>query len=200
MNVVDLSLELEITSSAQAHFLQLIEKENVADMALRIFVDRPGLPQSEVGISFCPPGEEHETDLSLSFPGFTLFVDRPSLDFLQNAKINYKEDDFGGQLAITAPNLKGKPPSEDASLVERITYILNTEINPNLAQHGGMVSLVEVTDKQEVILRFGGGCQGCGMVDVTLKEGIERTLKERLPMITAVKDVTDHSQGDNPYY
>ena len=107
---------------------------------------------------------------------------------------------MGGQLIITAPNLRGHKPGDGSNLAEKVTYLLNAEINPNLAGHGGMVSLVEVTDQNEVVLRFGGGCHGCGMVDVTLKHGIEKTLKDHLPEITGVIDVTDHSQGENPYY
>ena len=68
------------------------------------------------------------------------------------------------------------------------------------ASHGGEVSLIEFNDKSEVILQFGGGCQGCGMIDVTLKDGIEKTLVDQLPEITAVKDITDHSQNENAYY
>ena len=69
-----------------------------------------------------------------------------------------------------------------------------------LASHGGDVSLVEFNDKGEVILQFGGGCQGCGMVDVTLKDGIEKTLLEQLPEVKAVKDITDHTYDDNAYF
>ena len=69
-----------------------------------------------------------------------------------------------------------------------------------LASHGGEVSLIEFNDKSEVILQFGGGCQGCGMIDVTLKDGIEKTLVDQLPEITAVKDITYHSQNENAYY
>jgi Fe/S biogenesis protein NfuA len=78
--------------------------------------------------------------------------------------------------------------------------LLETEINPSLASHGGRVTLVEVTEKMEVVLQFGGGCQGCGMADVTLKQGIEQTLTRNIPEITAVLDSTDHQSGQNPYY
>ncbi|MEC7611520.1 MAG: NifU family protein, partial [Pseudomonadota bacterium] len=83
---------------------------------------------------------------------------------------------------------------------ERINYVLHTEVNPSLASHGGMVSLVEVVDESVAVLQFGGGCQGCGMVDLTLKEGVEKTLLDQLPQLTAVKDVTDHSVKENAYY
>ena len=87
-----------------------------------------------------------------------------------------------------------------SSMEDRINYVLYNEINPALAAHGGEVSLVEVTDDQYAILQFGGGCQGCGMVDATLKGGVEKTLLEQLPQLAGVKDITDHSDRSNAYY
>ncbi|MDO2266543.1 NifU family protein, partial [Escherichia coli] len=78
-----------------------------------------------------------------------------------------------------------------------INYYLQTEINPGLASHGGQVSLVDVVEDNIAVLRFGGGCQGCGMVDMTLKDGVEKTLIERIPELKGVRDVTDHSNKEN---
>ncbi len=178
----------------------MIQKEEQEGLALRIFLDRPGFPSAEVGITFCPPGDQKATDLLIDYDEFNLYVDQPSSEYLKEANIDYQTDQMGGQLAITAPNLRGVKPDDSAPLTERVTYYLNNEINPNLASHGGMVSLVEITQEKEVVLQFGGGCHGCGMVDVTLKQGIEKTLMEHCPEIKAVIDVTDHSKGENPYY
>ena len=86
------------------------------------------------------------------------------------------------------------------TLEDKINYILYSEINPGLASHGGEVSLIEVLDDEIAILQFGGGCQGCGMVDLTLKEGVEKTLLEQIEGLKSVKDVTDHSYRENAYY
>jgi len=107
---------------------------------------------------------------------------------------------MGGQLTIKAPNAKVPMVNEDSPLNERVDYYLQTEINPGLASHGGMVSLVDIVDDNVAVLRFGGGCQGCGQVDLTLKDGVERTLLERIPELTAVRDVTDHTNRENAYY
>ena len=80
------------------------------------------------------------------------------------------------------------------------SIVIYNEINPMLESHGGEVSLIEFNDHGEAVLQFGGGCQGCGMVDVTLKDGIEKTLVEQIPEVTGVKDTTDHSIDDNAYY
>jgi Fe/S biogenesis protein NfuA len=90
--------------------------------------------------------------------------------------------------------------SADATLEERINYVLYSEINPNLAAHGGNVQLLELTEDNVAVLEFGGGCQGCSVVDVTLKDGVERTLMEQLPELTGIRDKTDHSVTENAYY
>ena len=107
---------------------------------------------------------------------------------------------MGGQLTIKAPNAKVPNVSEDSPLEDRINYLLHSQVNPSLASHGGMVSLVEVVEESIAVLQFGGGCQGCGMVDMTLKDGVEKTLLEQLPELTAVRDVTDHSITENAYF
>ena len=90
--------------------------------------------------------------------------------------------------------------SDDSPLEDQINYVLHCQINPSLASHGGMVSLIEIVEDNVAVLQFGGGCQGCGMVDVTLKDGVEKTLLETLPQLTAVRDVTDHSVTENAYF
>ena len=114
--------------------------------------------------------------------------------------VDYATDRMGGQLTIKAPNAKVPMVDENSPITERINYYLQTEINPGLASHGGQVSLVDVVEEGIAVLRFGGGCQGCGQVDFTLKEGIEKTLCERIPELKGVRDVTDHSNRENAYY
>jgi len=88
---------------------------------------------------------------------------------------------------------------EDLDLKERVQHLLDTSINPGVAGHGGFVRLMDVQDNV-VYLQMGGGCQGCGMADVTLKAGIESLIKEEIPEVTEVLDTTDHAAGRNPYY
>ena len=107
---------------------------------------------------------------------------------------------MGGQLTIKAPNSRMPKITEDSSIEDRVNYVLYNEINPGLAAHGGNVSLEEIFEESVAVLRFGGGCQGCGMVDVTLKDGVEKTLLEQIPQLTEVRDVTDHSVRENAYY
>ena len=89
------------------------------------------------------------------------------------------------------------PPSDE--IKTRIQALLDDEINPPVAAHGGWVELIDVKNN-EVYLRLGGGCQGCGAADVTLKQGIEKSIRQRVPDIGAIMDTTDHAAGRNPYY
>ena len=129
-----------------------------------------------------------------------MYVDGAAAPWLEGANIDYEPQATGGVLNIRAPRIKGEVPGEDAGMIARVQYVLDAEVNPQIAAHGGRVSLVEVTADGVVWLRFGGGCHGCGMADVTLKQGIETTLMARVPQITAVRDATDHSTGSQPYY
>jgi len=89
--------------------------------------------------------------------------------------------------------------AEDAHLRTKIQYLLDTAINPAVAGHGGVVSLIDVKDRM-VYLQMGGGCQGCGMADVTLKQGIEMMIRDEVPEVVEIIDVTDHAAGQNPYF
>jgi len=194
-------MQITVTDAAQKHFQQLIRNEETPNMNLRIYVENPQTAIAKIGLTFCPEGGEEPQDMTLKLSGFDLYVDPDSTEALVDAKIDYEETEEGGQLNIKAPHLKGTPPGEACTLQEQIEYLLRSDINPSLAGHGGRVRLVELVENDTVvILEFGGGCQGCGMANVTLKRGIERTLKEKFPNIHEVRDVTDHAAGANPYY
>ena len=191
---------INITKSAEEYLLQLINNKNDPDISIRIFVNDPGTPKAETCLAYCNKNEVEPDDLIVHLDSFDVYLEQRSLSFLQDAEVNYDTDNFGGQLTIKAPNARLPNISSDSPIEDRINYIIYNEINPMLASHGGDVSLVEFNDKGEVILQFGGGCQGCGMVDVTLKDGIEKTLLEQLPEVKAVKDITDHTYDDNAYF
>lgn len=191
---------ITITEAAQQYLAELLSKQNTQGIGIRIFITQPGTQYAETCIAYCKPGEEKPEDQALALKDFTAWIDNISEPFLEDAVVDYATDRMGGQLTIKAPNAKVPMVNEDSPLSERIDYYLQTEINPGLAGHGGMVSLVDVVDEGYAILRFGGGCQGCGQADMTLKEGIERTLLERIPELKGVRDVTDHSNRENAYY
>ena len=191
--------QIEITPSAQHYLAGLLSKQECEGIGIRLFVADPGTPKAETCIAYCRPGEEQSDDLVLELDGFRAHVERRSLPFLEDARVDYSEDRMGGQLTIRAPNSRMPQVRDDSPVEDKINYVLYNEVNPGLAAHGGMVTLVEVVDGFAV-LQFGGGCQGCGMVDVTLKEGVERTLVERVPELAGVRDTTDHTDRSHAYY
>lgn len=191
---------ITITESAQGYLAELLKKQDTEGVSIRVFVLDGGTPQAETCLAFCQPGEENEEDSIQQCEGFKAYIDEPSIPFLEEAVVDYSKDDLGGQLTIKAPNSRAPKLSDDSPLEDRVNYILYTEVNPALASHGGNVVLEELFEDTIAILRFGGGCQGCGAVEVTLKQGVEKTLLEQLPQLTEVRDITDHSQRENAYY
>mgnify|MGYP001277642791 FL=1 len=191
---------IKITKSAEKYLSQLILDKNETDLSIRIFIADPGTPKAETCLAYCKPDEAMPDDMILNLDLITVNLEKRSIPFLKDAEVNFDNDTFGGQLTIKAPNARLPNISPDSPIEDRINYVIYNEINPMLDSHGGEVSLVEFNDKSEAVLQFGGGCQGCGMVDVTLKDGIEKTLIEQIPEVKAVKDLTDHSIDDNAYY
>ncbi|MFG3695485.1 Fe-S biogenesis protein NfuA [Stutzerimonas stutzeri] len=191
---------ITITEAAHDYLADLLEKQNTTGIGIRVFITQPGTPYAETCIAYCKPGEEKPDDVPVALKRFTAWIDGVSEPFLEDALVDYATDRMGGQLTIKAPNAKVPMVNEDSPLNERINYYLQTEINPGLASHGGQVTLIDVVDEGFAVLQFGGGCQGCGQADVTLKEGIEKTLLERIPELKGVRDVTDHTNRDNAYY
>lgn len=191
---------ITITENAQAHFAKLLEQQP-ENTNIRVFVVNPGTPNAECGVSYCPPEAIEASDTEMPFKGFSAFVDELSMPFLEDAEIDFVTDKMGSQLTLKAPNAKMRKVSDDASLMERLEYAIQTQVNPQLAGHGGHVSLIDITEDGVALVQFGGGCNGCSMVDVTLKEGIEKELiKQFEGEITAVRDATEHARGEHSYY
>ena len=190
---------INISESAQTHFRKLIEREALPGLGVRLSAVNAGTARADVRLEFAEPGDLHGDEWAIDCEGFTLWLDAGSVSYLDGADIDYETRDTGGQLQIRAPKIKGEVPGESASLVERVRWTVENEINPQLAEHRGHVAVEQVTADGVVLLRFGGGCHGCGMADVTLKQGIEKTLLEKVPGVTAVRDATDHDTGTAPY-
>ena len=110
---------------------------------------------------------------------------------------------LAGDVPAVAPASQPAPGDgsavDDDALYERVTKVFDEQVNPMVARHGGRVELIDVQDAV-VMLRMGGGCQGCGMADVTLRQGIEGMLAQLVPEVRGIVDITDHTSGANPYF
>lgn len=160
---------------------------------LRIYIQGGARASWEYGFTFDSP---HEGDEILPQGEIDLLVDRYSLMYLEGSEVGFAEDVRGSGFVVDNPNL---PPLLRDPVAARIQQVLEERVNPGVASHGGVVSLIDY-DNGRVYLQLGGGCQGCGMVDVTLRQGIEVILKQEIPEVVEVLDTTDHASGTNPYY
>ena len=195
---------LTVTETAQKKVLEILESEGRTGQGLRVTAQGGGCSGIQYSLNFVEDGGSPD-DVIVDVEGFKIHIDPQSARFLEGGSLDYLETLSGAGFKIdtpyTAPAVGGAtPPARlEGPQAEAVQKLLDEVINPGVAAHGGYVNLVDVKDNI-VFLRLGGGCQGCGMVDVTLKQGIEVMIKERLPEIASVYDVTDHAGGKNPYY
>lgn len=196
-------MNITITDSADSYLGELLEKQDVEGIAVRMFVTQPGTAYAETCLAYCRPDEVVEDDVVMQKEKVKFYFEKNSLPYLEEATVDFATDRMGGQLTIKAPNAKVPKVSDDSPMDEQINYILYSDINPGLSSHGGEVKLMELVEEEAghiAILQFGGGCQGCSAVDMTLKDGVEKTLVERIQGLVGVRDVTDHSVRENAYY
>lgn len=192
-------MQVTITENAQKKFASVLQDESRQGHGIRITARRGMSPFSvEYGLSFVEAGQEHPADEVLEFDGFKIYVDPQSKPLVEGATVDYVHGLNESGFKITNPRTSA-PPTPEGPMAEKVQKILEERVNPAVAMHGGHVALVDVKD-DVAYLRFGGGCQGCGMVDVTLKQGVEVMIKEAIPEIKQVMDITDHASGKNPYY
>ncbi len=167
---------------------------------MRIHVASPSPLDPRYDITLIEHHEKCEEDIVFHDQGFEVVMDPESATLLDGARIDWIETVMESGFKVENPNLEpiGSKPLE-GPLAERVQQAIDQYVNPGVAQHGGNVTLVEVRD-DIVYLQMGGGCQGCGMASVTLSQGIEKILKEQVPEIAGIQDVTNHSEGDSPYF
>ena len=140
------------------------------------------------------PRDRTDDDLVVDLDGLSVALDPITAADLTGSTVDLDAEITGGGLRIDNPNEGWQDP-----LARAVQEVLDRQINPGVGSHGGMVTLVEVRDGA-AYLRFGGGCQGCAAVDVTLKHGVETAIRAAVPQVTTIVDATDHEAGTNPYY
>jgi Fe/S biogenesis protein NfuA len=185
---------INFTDMAKSKVEELLASEEHEDMALRVQILGRGPGGFRYSMRFVPEAEISDVDETLTIDNFKVIIDTDSLENLKGATVDFKEDSFQRGFAIDNPN----PVWKDA-VAQNIQELLDTKINPGLAGHGGFVALLDYKEDTAYI-GFGGGCQGCGMVDVTLKHGVEAMILEEIPAVKNIVDTTDHRAGENPYY
>ena len=191
---------VEFTAVARDTVRRFMQANEDTSFAVRIRVGSPSPLDPRYEITLIEHHEKSEEDLVFDDHGFEVVMDPESAKILDGARIDWIETLMESGFKVENPNLVpiGSKPLE-GPLANRVKQAIDLYVNPGVAQHGGHVTLVDVRD-DIVYLQMGGGCQGCGMASVTLSQGIERILREQVPEIAGIQDVTNHSAGDSPYF
>ena len=187
------------TDGAKAHVVAFLAEES-EPLAVRIEVldSSPLAPQYDLAL--IEESEKESGDQVYEQGGFEVVVPRASVDLLKGATVDWVESMQGSGFKVENPNIV--PIGEglaEGPLADRVKQVIDMQVNPAIASHGGSVTLVEVRDNV-VYLEMMGGCQGCGMAAVTLAQGIRRIIMENVPDVKDIVDVTNHDAGANPYY
>ena len=191
---------VEFTNLAKEKVLFFMQMQGNESLAVRIQVASPSPLDPRYDITMIEPDEKCPEDMVFDGYGFEVVIEPESARLLDGARVDWIETLTETGFKVENPNLTpiGSRPLE-GPLADRVRQAIDQFVNPGVAQHGGHVTLVEVRDKI-VYLQMGGGCQGCGMASVTLSQGIERILLDHVPEIEGIEDVTNHGDGQNPYF
>lgn len=185
---------ITVSQNAKNKIAEAMQANEAQGMALRLAVIGRGKDGFRYSFSFVSKDHREPGDTLVEVDDLQIYVDPESVKKLLGTTLDYVENNHHQGFKIDNPN-----PLWTDSAAEAVQEVINTQINPGIAMHGGFVSLLEVKDGTAYI-QFGGGCHGCGMADVTLKQGVEVTIHQAVPEITKVLDTTDHADGENPYY
>lgn len=184
---------ITFTEPAREKILELMHAKRQAGFAVRIRITGRDADDFAYEFRSVEAATRRADDLVLDMGGFDLFVDPASAEHLDGAVIDFAGL-AGGGFKIENPN-----PVWTDDTARRVAEVISTQINPAVAAHSGKIALVDVRDGTAYV-QMQGGCQGCGLAGVTLAQGIERQIKDQVPEIAAVVDVTQHAEGENPFY
>ncbi len=186
---------VSISAAAREKILEILDDQDIRGRgAIRIGVEGRGPGGFNYAMSLEEDAQPEPGDAVQDEGDFKILVDGPSVAKLRGATVDFVGQLMGGGFKIDNPNPVWSDP-----LAQGIQDLIDSQINPGVASHGGHVELLDVKDNK-VYVRMGGGCQGCGMASVTLTQGVETLVKQAYPQIEAVVDTTDHAGGTNPYY
>ncbi|MBT8335789.1 MAG: NifU family protein [Gemmatimonadetes bacterium] len=159
----------------------------------------PTAPEFE--LTLVSPEERRDDERALESEGITVLVSEAQVDALEGATVDFVErvNESGFEVRPRKGAEPTPPSAPDGPVADRVREVLDDQVNPAIASHGGAINLVDVQGT-EIYLEMSGGCQGCAMSRLTLRQGVERMLRQAIPELTAVHDVTDHAGGVNPYF
>ena len=187
------ALNFQITDEARKKFREFLAAEEQEGQAIYLGIQGYGPSGFQYVLDIVDPQETENVD-RLDCEDFQILVDQASTEYLDGVSIDFLSRGLESGFHFENPNKRWKDP-----LAQTVQEVLDSQINPSVASHGGWVTLLDVK-KDTAYISLGGGCQGCGMADVTLKQGIEVAILDAVPEIRSVLDTTDHAAGENPYF
>ena len=199
---------LNFTAEAREKIQGFMEgAEDRENLGIRVNIAGSGAEGFEYEFFLDVKQNARPSDIILDVDGLVAIIDGANAQFLNGATVDWKDTVAGAGFDVDNPNpapaaMPGQAPPQgdlDSPIAKKVQAVIEAKINPGVASHGGFVELMDVQGDKAYV-RLGGGCQGCGMVNVTLKQGIEVMIREEIPEITQVIDTTDHAGGSNPYY
>lgn len=198
---------IEITPAARSRIQELVDAQVVQDPALRIELDRDAASPlvRAYTISLVDREDREKTEIAINVDNIRVFLNLDTSNLLSGATIDWSGEEGRAGFSVDDPKARPAPrrePSElplSGPLADRVQSVIDEVINPGIAAHGGFVEMVDVSE-DTLYLRMGGGCQGCAASAATLRQGIERMVRQEVPQIENIIDVTDHTAGANPYY
>ena len=185
---------ITITAPAAAKITEMIESKGLGEVALRVAIQGRGPGGFMYQLQFINLEDKTPEDSLVETEGLSVIIDPATAENMDGSTIDFVDEIAERGFKIDNPNPLWKDP-----LSIKVQDVIDNQINPAIASHGGFVMLLDVED-DKAFIQLGGGCVGCGMVDVTLKSGIEVMIKDSIPEIAHVIDTTDHASGQNPYY
>jgi len=196
---------ITFSDTAKGKILEALDGQS-EKTALRLEARAQGGPEFSYAMRLIQESDKNAADLVVDGGGFEVVADPDSASNLAGASVDFEDRAVRSGFKFNNPNRPqvaelGSGPRDDleGSIEEKVRNLVDSELNPAVASHGGRINLHGVKDNK-VYLSFGGGCHGCGMVNVTLKNGVEARIRELIPEIEEVVDTTDHSGGTNPFY
>jgi len=193
-------MDLNITERAQNVVRSFMETSEGELRALRISAHPGGIDGPRFELTLVADSDREEDDVQVDMGDFFVLVSGDGADRLDGATVDYvervNESGFEVRPAARGPKVSGPPQGE---LATKVKDVLDAQVNPAVSAHGGEIVLVDVRGS-EIFIEMVGGCQGCALSRMTLKQGVERMVRQAVPEISAVHDVTDHTSGDNPFY
>lgn len=192
---------IHFTDRAHEMVRSFLDQSPGEALALRIGVSgSPTAPTFDLAL--VDLAEQAEDEEMVDAGGFAVLVRKSDASVLEGATVDYvervNESGFEVRPAKVRPAAAGRRGAPTGEIADRVRAVLDNQVNPAIAAHGGMITLVDVEDT-DVYVEMSGGCQGCALSRMTLRQGVERMLREAVPELTAVHDVTDHASGSNPY-